>query len=188
MPSVSEDGRIDASVERPYAEVCKGFTYFAENDVLFAKITPCMENGKGGVAKGLKNGVGFGSTEFHVLRPIKGVSDPYWLYIITMFSKFRSDAEKVMTGTGGQRRVPITYLSEYSITLPPIELQEQFAAFVRQSDKSKFILIGDSLTADISGGKSFGITTCWYDHNGTGYDNVGADIRIDSLSEIKSIL
>ena len=79
MPSVSEDGRIDASIERPYSEVCKGFTYFAENDVLFAKITPCMENGKGGVAKGLKNGAGFGSTEFHVLRPIKGASDPYWL-------------------------------------------------------------------------------------------------------------
>ncbi len=137
MPSVSEDGRIDASIERPYSEVYKGFTYFAENDVLFAKITPCMENGKGGVAKGLKNGVGFGSTEFHVLRPIKGISDPYWLYIITMFSKFRFDAEKVMTGTGGQRRVPITYLSEYRIALPPIELQAQFAAFVRQSDKSK---------------------------------------------------
>lgn len=93
MPSVSEDGRIDASIERPYSEVCKGFTYFTENDVLFAKITPCMENGKGGVAKGLKNGAGFGSTEFHVLRPIKGTSDPYWLYIITMFPKFRSDAE-----------------------------------------------------------------------------------------------
>ena len=141
MPSVSEDGRIDASIERPYSEVCKGFTYFAENDVLFAKITPCMENGKGGVAKGLKNGAGFGSTEFHVLRPIKGTSDPYWLYIITMFPKFRSDAEKVMTGTGGQRRVPITYLSEYRIALPPIELQEQFADFVRQSDKSKLLAI-----------------------------------------------
>ena len=140
MPSVSENGRIDTSIERPYAEVCKGFTYFAEEDVLFAKITPCMENGKGGVAKGLKNGVGFGSTEFHVLRPIKGISDPYWLYIITKFPKFRSDAEKVMTGTGGQRRVPITYLNEYRIALPPIDLQEQFAAFVRQSDKSKFEL------------------------------------------------
>ena len=137
MPSVSEDGRIDASIERPCSEICKGFTYFAENDVLFAKITPCMENGKGGVAKGLKNGAGFGSTEFHVLRPIKGTSDPYWLYIITMFPKFRSDAEKVMTGTGGQRRVPITYLSEYRLALPPIELQEQFAAFVEQVDKSK---------------------------------------------------
>ena len=150
MPSVSEDGRIDSSIERPYSEVCKGFTYFGENDVLFAKITPCMENGKGGVAKKLKNGAGFGSTEFHVLRPIKGISDPYWIYILTMFPKFRSDAEKVMTGTGGQRRVPITYLNEYPIALPPIDLQEQFAAFVRQSDKSKllisrlkeFILIG----------------------------------------------
>ena len=58
MPSVSEDGRIDSSIERPYSEVCKGFTYFGENDVLFAKITPCMENGKGGVAKKLKNGAG----------------------------------------------------------------------------------------------------------------------------------
>lgn len=139
MPSVSEDGRIDSSITRPYSEVSKGFTYFAENDVLFAKITPCMENGKGVVAVGLENGAGFGSTEFHVLRPINGISDPYWLYIITMFKKFRSDAEKVMTGTGGQRRVPITYLSEYRIALPPISLQEQFAAFVRQSDKSKLL-------------------------------------------------
>lgn len=138
MSSVSEDGDIDASIERPYSKVCKGFTYFAENDVLFAKITPCMQNGKGGVAKGLKNRSGFGSTEFHVLRPIKGISDSYWLYMITMFPKFRSDAEKVMTGTGGQRRVPITYLSEYRIALPPISLQKQFAAFVHQSDKSKY--------------------------------------------------
>ena len=137
MPSVSEDGRIETNIERPYAEVYKNFTYFAENDVLFAKITPCMENGKGCVAKGLKNGAGFGSTEFHILRPIEGVSNPYWLYIITMFKKFRSDAEKVMTGTGGQRRVPITYLNEYEIALPPLALQEQFATFVRQSDKSK---------------------------------------------------
>ena len=77
---------------------------------------------------------------YHVLRPIEGISDPYWLYIITMFKKFRSDAEKVMTGTGGQRRVPITYLNEYIIALPPINHQKQFAAFVLQSDKSKFEL------------------------------------------------
>ena len=144
MPSVSDDGRVDATITRPYKEVCKGFTYFAENDVLFAKITPCMENGKGGVAKGLKNDAGFGSTEFHVLRPIEGISDPYWLYIITMFKKFRSDAEKVMTGTGGQRRVPITYLNEYKIALPPINHQKQFAAFVLQSDKSKFAALRSS--------------------------------------------
>ena len=138
MPSVGTDGRVDASIERSYHEVSKGFTYFAEGDVLFAKITPCMENGKGGVAKGLKNGIGFGSTEFHVLRPISGISNSHWLYIITTFTKFRTDAEKVMTGTGGQRRVPISYINEYEIALPPIQLQNEYAEFVQQLDKSKY--------------------------------------------------
>lgn len=140
MPAVSEKGEIDCGEIKPYVEVKKGFTYFAENDVLFAKITPCMENGKGAIAKGLSNGIGAGSTEFHVLRPIDGKSNPYWLYIITMFDEFRTGARKVMTGTGGQLRVPISYLSDYPITLPPIGLQDQFEAIVKQSDKSKFEL------------------------------------------------
>ena len=138
MPAVSEDGKIDCSEIKPYKEVRKGFTYFAENDVLFAKITPCMENGKGAVAKGLEGGIGSGSTEFHVLRPIVGKSNPYWLYILTMFEAFRVGARKVMTGTGGQLRVPIAYLKDYPISLPPIELQDRFEEIVHQSDKSKF--------------------------------------------------
>ena len=137
MPAVSEDGKIDCSDTRPYKEVRKGFTYFAENDVLFAKITPCMENGKGAVARGLEGGIGSGSTEFHVLRPIEGKSNPYWLYVLTMFDSFRVGARKVMTGTGGQLRVPIGYLKDYPVSLPPIELQNQFEQFVHQSDKSK---------------------------------------------------
>ena len=140
MPAVSEDGKIDCSEIKPYKEVRKGFTYFAENDVLFAKITPCMENGKGAVAKGLEGGIGSGSTEFHVLRPIVGKSNPYWLYILTMFEAFRVGARKVMTGTGGQLRVPIAYLKDYPISLPPIELQDRFEEIVHQSDKSKFEL------------------------------------------------
>lgn len=140
MPAVSEDGKIDCSDIKPYKEVRKGFTYFAENDVLFAKITPCMENGKGAVAKGLEGGIGSGSTEFHVLRPIIGKSNPYWLYILTMFESFRVGARKVMTGTGGQLRVPIGYLNDYPISLPPIESQERFEEIVHQSDKSKFAL------------------------------------------------
>ena len=142
MPSVSEDGKIDCSNIKPYKEVRKGFTYFAENDVLFAKITPCMENGKGAVAKGLSGGIGSGSTEFHVLRPIEGKSNPYWLYIITMFELFRVGARKVMTGTGGQLRVPVGYLSDFPISLPPISLQDSFEEFVHQSDKSKLSSIG----------------------------------------------
>lgn len=137
MPAVSEDGKIDCSDIRPYKEVSKGFTYFEENDVLFAKITPSMENGKGAVAKGLVNGIGSGSTEFHVLRPIVGKSNPYWLYIITMFKSFRLGAKKVMTGTGGQLRVPIGYLNNYPISLPPIELQNNFEDFVHRIDKSR---------------------------------------------------
>ena len=138
MPSVSEKGEIDPSDIRKHEVVKKGFTYFAENDVLFAKITPCMENGKGAVAKGLMNGIGFGSTEFHVLRPIEGLSNSYWIYVITSFKTFRRDAKANMTGSAGQRRTPASFLESYEVSLPPIELQNQFAAFVAQVDKSKF--------------------------------------------------
>ena len=137
MPAVSENGEIDASETKSYNEVKTGFTYFAEQDVLFAKITPCMENGKGAVARGLCNGIGFGSTEFHVLRPIEGITNPYWIYTVTAFEQFRVDAAANMTGSAGQRRVPASFLENYRIAVPPIEQQEQFAAFVEQTDKSK---------------------------------------------------
>lgn len=137
MPAVTERGEIDATAIKEYDEVKTGFTYFAENDVLFAKITPCMENGKGAVAKGLHNGIGFGSTEFHVLRPISGKTDSCWIYTLTAFSQFRMDAANNMTGSAGQRRVPASFLENYLVSLPPIALQEQFAVFVEQTDKSK---------------------------------------------------
>ena len=140
MPAVSEKGEIDPSDTREYDAVKTGFTYFAENDVLFAKITPCMENGKGAVARGLHNSIGFGSTEFHVLRPINGKTNPYWIYMLTAFSQFREDAANNMTGSAGQRRVPASFLESYRVSVPPIELQEQFAAFVKQTDKSKLAI------------------------------------------------
>ena len=139
MPAVTERGAINTNIIKEYDEVKTGFTYFAENDVLFAKITPCMENGKGAVAKGLHNGIGFGSTEFHVLRPISGKTDPHWIYTLTAFSKFRVDAASNMTGSAGQRRVPASFLANYRVSLPPLPLQEQFADFVKQVDKSKLL-------------------------------------------------
>ena len=140
MQSVSEQGDIDTAVVKTYEEVQKGFTYFSEGDVLFAKITPCMENGKGAIARGLKNSVGFGSTEFHVLRPKAGVCNSEWIYAITSFSQFRQDAARKMTGSAGQRRVPASFLASYLVSCPPFELQEQFARFVEQTDKSKILL------------------------------------------------
>lgn len=137
MSDVSEDGQIVTCNHKQYESVKSGFTYFSENDVLFAKITPCMENGKGGIAKGLLNGIGFGSTEFHVLRPIDQVSNSCWLYELTSFPQFRQAAEINMTGSAGQRRVPASFLANYKVSLPPISLQNQFADFVHHLDKSK---------------------------------------------------
>lgn len=137
MPSVSENGNIDTNIIKKYDDVKKGFTYFAENDVLFAKITPCMENGKGAVAIGLKNKIGFGSTEFHVLRPKENINS-VWLYTLTAMKSFRIEAERKMTGSAGQKRVPISFFETYNLGLPPIKLQNQFADIVKQIDKQKF--------------------------------------------------
>lgn len=140
MPSVSENGYLQDVVDEEYGKVKKGFTYFENNDVLFAKITPCMENGKGAIAEGLTNNIGMGSTEFHVLRPIEGVSSPYWLLTLTRLPIFRERASKNMTGTGGQKRVPANYLENFMVGLPSIEEQNRFEYIYKQADKSKFEL------------------------------------------------
>ena len=140
MQSVSEYGYLQEVVDEEFSKVKKGFTYFENEDVLFAKITPCMENGKGAIAKSLTNGIGMGSTEFHVLRPIQGISNPYWLLSLTRMPIFRERASKNMSGTGGQKRVPATFLEKFKIGLPPIKEQEKFESIYRQSDKSKFEL------------------------------------------------
>ena len=139
MPSVSEDGHLQNVAKEEYGKVKKGFTYFENNDVLFAKITPCMENGKGAVATDLTNGIGMGSTEFHVLRPIDGVSNPYWLLCLTRMRIFRKLAEKNMSGTGGQKRVGAAFLENFMIGLPPIDKQNAFESIYKQADKSKYI-------------------------------------------------
>ena len=140
MPAVNENGYIDGATDEEYGKVKKGFTYFENDDVLFAKITPCMENGKGAVAEGLTNGIGMGSTEFHILRPIKGISNPYWLLALTRMPIFRERAAKNMSGTGGQRRVGSAFLENFMVGLPSISEQDTFEAICKQADKSKFEL------------------------------------------------
>lgn len=140
MPSVSINGDIDTTEIRDYIDVKKGFTYFYENDVLFAKITPCMENGKGAIARNLKNNIGFGSTEFHVLRPIEGVSNSEWLYRLTVLSVFRENAENNMSGSAGQKRVPTSFFDKFIISLPPFPLQNQFAEIVTKIEEQKALV------------------------------------------------
>jgi type I restriction enzyme S subunit len=127
----ARDGSIDVSDTRPYSAVQKGFTTFKESDVLFAKITPCMENGKMAVVPGVRSGYGFGSTEFHVLRPYTGVESDY-LYFFVSSKQFRMDAEHNMTGAVGQRRVPTTYLAACEIPLPSSNEQKRIVAKIEE--------------------------------------------------------
>ena len=108
----------------PFSKVKKGYTYFEENDVLFAKITPCMQNKKSAIAKCLVNYYGFGTTEFHVLRCKESVI-PEWIYYFIRNQKFIDKAENNFTGAVGQQRVPKTFLEEYPILVPPIPEQQK---------------------------------------------------------------
>ena len=139
MSNVSENGKIDLSINRNIDDVRKGFTFFKDNDVIVAKITPCFENGKGAPVFGLLNGVGFGSTEFHVLRP-KNTVNTVWLYHVTMLSKFRLEGERKMTGSGGQRRITKDFINNFKLNIPPLSLQNEFADFVDQVDKSQLAI------------------------------------------------
>src|SRR5580700_9473440 len=101
MAAVEEEsGRLDASQIRALGSVRRGYTPFNENDVIFAKITPCMENGKIALATGLKNGIAYGSTEFFVFRPYDGVLPRFVLHYLLQ-SSFRNGAERQMTGASG---------------------------------------------------------------------------------------
>jgi len=114
-----------------FDEVSTGYTYFEENDVLFAKITPCMENGNIVIAKNLLNGFGFGSTEFHVIRQ-NDKANAFWLYGLVKRPEFREEATRWFRGTAGQQRVPSDFLNSYLVPIPPLPEQEQFAAVVRR--------------------------------------------------------
>jgi type I restriction enzyme S subunit len=132
MPAVeAETGKIDVSATRKFSQVKKGYTAFQEGDVLFAKITPCMENGKMGVVPALTNGLGFGSTEFHVLRPFAGADGRYIYYFVSSL-RFRHDAEHNMTGAVGQRRVPTPYLTAQIAPLPPTREQTRIVAKIEE--------------------------------------------------------
>jgi restriction endonuclease S subunit len=125
------DGCMDVSTLRTYVEVKKGYTHFRNGDVLFAKVTPCMENGKMAVARNLQNGVGFGSTEFHVLRPGDSV-DAQYLYHFVSSQTFRKEAARHMTGAVGLRRVPTAFLENAEFPLRPLTLQREIVAEIEK--------------------------------------------------------
>ncbi|MFA6513048.1 MAG: restriction endonuclease subunit S [Patescibacteria group bacterium] len=106
------------------SEVMGSYTYFSDNDVLLARVTPCFENGKAGIAKNLKNKIGFGSSEYIILRPTKKIL-PEIIYTNIIDNNFNLKGKAQMTGTGGLQRVPVVFVENWIISLPPLEIQKQ---------------------------------------------------------------
>ena len=132
MELLSDNGTIDISNIQSYEDVFSGLTIFEAGDVLFAKITPCMENGKGAYVETLTTRYAFGSTEYHVLRPLHKVQGKF-LYYYTKNSVFREYAAENMTGAAGQKRVSSRFLKETRLFLPPLPEQIRIAAYLDAS-------------------------------------------------------
>lgn len=134
MASASEEGRLLSEETRVLSETRKGFTYFEKGDVLLAKITPCFENGKCLRPNQIKHQVGFGSTEFHVLRADLEKLDSQYLFYMVWSDKFRWLGESSMSGAAGQKRVSADFLKDFEIPLPPLAEQKRIAAILDKAD------------------------------------------------------
>ncbi len=148
MEAVGEYGGLNLDIEKELSEIGSGYTYFSDNDVVVAKITPCFENRKGAFAKGLKNGVAFGTTELHVLRANNNLL-PEYLFNITMSHAFAKLGESEMFGAGGQKRVPESFFKDFTIGIPPILEQQEILNYI-QDVRSKFSQRFDKVTEIIS--------------------------------------
>jgi len=131
MAAVDEQSGTMNPEIRPLSEVRKGYTYFEEDDVLFAKITPCMQNGKHAIAQDLIDGFGFGTTEFHVIRPSDFITSK-WIHLYIRQPAILELATTFFTGSVGQQRVPKEFLEALEIPLPPIPEQQRIIAILEE--------------------------------------------------------
>ena len=132
MELLSDAGTIDTMSPQVFEDVTDGLTLFEAGDVLFAKITPCMENGKGAFVERLPTRYAFGSTEFHVLRPSKKI-DGRFLYYATFNPIYRAYAAENMVGAAGQKRVSSRFVKDTRLFLPPLSEQQRIAAYLNAS-------------------------------------------------------
>lgn len=125
---------VVAEETRQFGQVKKGFTGFRSGDVIFAKITPCFENGKIGLAN-ISRDVGFGSTEFHVIRARPEMADPRFLHHFLRLGSVRLSGTKRMTGSAGQRRVPKSFLESLPVPALPLDEQRRIAAMLDKAEE-----------------------------------------------------
>lgn len=158
MAAVDADrSTVQPVQQRPFASVSNGLTYFEDGDVLVAKITPCWENGKVAQAR-ITHSHGFASTEFHVVRPKNGAIDARFVLHYLRQERVRRAGQRRMTGSAGQRRVPVHFLQELITPVPDIGEQRRIAAILDQADElrakrrraiGRLDALGQALFADI---------------------------------------
>ena len=132
LDGFGKKGEIDYRETRKLSEVIDQYTYFAEDDIALAKITPSFENGKGAICRSLENGIGFGTTELHVLRPRSGIS-PEFLWYCLRSKRFRDAAEAAMRGSAGQQRVPAEFIKNYEIPDYSVDKQRQIVDYIQEN-------------------------------------------------------
>jgi len=131
MDSVNQiEGQVTDYQTRQYGE-SKGYTKFQEGDILWAKITPCMENGKSTVATNLLLGRGFGSTEFHVFRVNINVADIQYVHALLRLQRLRDAAVNFFGGSAGHQRVDTVFFNRLRMPLPPLDVQQKVAFFMQ---------------------------------------------------------
>lgn len=130
MEAIGVDGSLRLDIEKQVGDVENGYTYFRNGDVVFAKITPCFENGKGARLRNLVNGIGFGTTELIVVRPTPNRVLAAYLHYLFRSREFLSMGESFMYGAGGQKRVPDAFVRNFVNAYPPLSEQQQLVEFL----------------------------------------------------------
>lgn len=129
MEAIGEDWTLDLSRSRSVGEVLTGYSYFEDGDIAFAKVTPCFENGKAAIMRGLTAGEGFGTTELTVVRPRRAVSAEFLFYVLNE-DRFKQLGVAEMTGAGGLKRVPDRVVRDFEVDLPTRAEQDVIVSFL----------------------------------------------------------
>ncbi len=143
MEAIGERGELDPAQVKPIRDVFHGYTFFGDDDVIVAKITPCFENGKGAIARNLSNGIGFGTTELFVLRP-SPYANAEFIYYLTVSARFRNMGIVSMQGAAGQQRVTDLFIRDYRLPLPPLDEQRAIASYLDHETAKLDALIAKS--------------------------------------------
>ena len=189
MENIGEQGELNCSTIRDIDDVENGYTRFFDGDILVAKITPCFENGKGALVRNTLNGVGFGTTELHVLTAGTEI-DARYLYYITASDHFRRLGEAAMFGAAGQKRVPEDFVRDYSFPVPPLPQQSAIAEYLdRETARLDTLLDAKQRLLELLSEKRQAIVTCAVtgDLDALAHSTTPATILENSDSDINAV-